>query len=191
MRRLALVVLEFSLTTFAYAATINVTTILSQIADTGTCSLREVIIAANTNAPSGANAGECSSGSSAEVDTIAVPAGAYLLICTGPEDPSELLDSIGDLEVTENSTIIGAGRDQTIFGGAALGARALQVSIDDGTFAASKLTIRNGSQPSGHGGGVDSLPQHPWSCLICDCVETRQLAAEEPTSTTASSMHSA
>jgi CSLREA domain-containing protein len=50
MRSSSLAVLGFSLTTFAHAATIHVTTPSDQIADTGTCSLREAIIA-EYNAP--------------------------------------------------------------------------------------------------------------------------------------------
>ena len=79
MRKLALVLLGLSLSPLAHAATINVTTTADQIADTGACSLREAIIAANSNAPSGATPGECPSGSSASTDTINVPAGTYAL----------------------------------------------------------------------------------------------------------------
>jgi CSLREA domain-containing protein len=55
----------------AGAATITVNGIADTIADDGVCTLREAIIAANTNASSGVMAGECAAGAaSPAVDTI-------------------------------------------------------------------------------------------------------------------------
>ncbi len=53
----------------AYAATITVTTTADTTANDGVCTLREAIVAANTNTASGAMAGECVAGS-AGMDTI-------------------------------------------------------------------------------------------------------------------------
>jgi CSLREA domain-containing protein len=85
MRGIALAALGFLLSTLAYAATIHVTTTSDQIADTGTCSLREAIIAANTNAPSNAMAGECPSGNSGALDTVLSTAGTYALSRNGSD----------------------------------------------------------------------------------------------------------
>src|SRR5689334_25318327 len=56
----------------ASAATITVNGIADTVADDGVCTLREAIVAANTNAASGAMPGECAAGeASPTVDTIA------------------------------------------------------------------------------------------------------------------------
>jgi len=62
----------------AEAATIDVNTTGDTIANDGVCSLREAVIAANTNTASGAMAGECTAGEAAPtVDDINIPAGNY------------------------------------------------------------------------------------------------------------------
>ena len=65
----------------AGAATITVNTLDDTIADDGFCSLREAVIAANTNAASGATVGECVAGDpvGTAVDRIDIPAGTYTL----------------------------------------------------------------------------------------------------------------
>lgn len=153
MRRSSLLVLGLSLSTFASAATINVTTTSDQIADTGSCSLREAIIAANTNAPSGATSGECASGSSGSTDTVNVPAGTYTLTQVGSESSTATNATIGDLDLTQRMMIIGAGRDATIVDGAALGSRVMHLDGSTEAFGISQLTIRNGTT-SGDGGGI-------------------------------------
>ncbi len=149
MRRTSLAVLGFSLNTFAYAATITVTTTSDQIADTGTCSLREAIIAANTNAPSGAVTGECPSGNSGAPDTVLLPAGTYALSRNGSDNTA----IGGDLDLTQTIALEGAGRDLTIIDAAAIGERVLHVLISPGAVTISKMTIRHGST-TGSGGGI-------------------------------------
>lgn len=142
----------------AQAATIYVNSTADQIANTGTCTIREATIAANTNAPSGATAGECASGSSGTTDVIVIPAGTYALTLGGAEEYYETIATIGDLDVTQSVTIIGAGRDSTILDGAGLDARILQIDATGGNFAISNLTMRQGSELSsptaGDGGGL-------------------------------------
>src|SRR5689334_12394882 len=56
----------------ASAATITVNSVADTVADDGVCTLREAIVAANTNMPSGLTTGECAAGdTSPAVDTIA------------------------------------------------------------------------------------------------------------------------
>jgi CSLREA domain-containing protein len=126
------------------AATINVSTFNDVIANDGACSLREAVIAANTNSPSGDAAGECAAGQAAPaVDVINLLAGTYLLEIA-PEDAtpfevdantwqvgeytatwmtSTYVVSVvpdatkGDLDVTESVSIVGAGKDLTIVDG--------------------------------------------------------------------------
>ena len=68
------------------AATITVNSTADTVANDGVCTLREAIIAANTNTPSGAMAGECAAGQPAPtVDTIAfaIPgAGVHVITLT-------------------------------------------------------------------------------------------------------------
>jgi CSLREA domain-containing protein len=52
------------------AATITVTSSADVAADDGQCTLREAIVAANANLPSGAMPGECAAGELASVDTV-------------------------------------------------------------------------------------------------------------------------
>lgn len=90
------------------AATINVNTTANDIANDGFCSVREAVESANTNASSGAAAGECAAGSGA--DTIDIPPGTYLL-SPGP-----------DLTVVFDEPLVirGAGSTATILDGADL-----------------------------------------------------------------------
>jgi CSLREA domain-containing protein len=60
----------FAAASAARSNTITVNTVADVVANDGQCSLREAIIAANTNTASGAMAGECAAGSSG-IDTIA------------------------------------------------------------------------------------------------------------------------
>ena len=69
LRALATTVLAAG-TSAALAATITVNSVLDTAADDGVCTLREAIIAANTNTASGVTAGECTAGA-AGADTIA------------------------------------------------------------------------------------------------------------------------
>jgi CSLREA domain-containing protein len=75
------------------------------------CTLREAIIAANTDLRSGPGSGECPAGSASEMDTIIVPPGTYTLTITGQDEDDGLQ---GDLDVTSSMTIQGADPTATI-----------------------------------------------------------------------------
>lgn len=94
----------------AAAATIQVTTTADQYAGgTGSaCSLREAVVAANTDQ----SFGGCPAGSGR--DTIRVPAGTYLLSRTGAGEDAAVT---GDLDLTRRVSIEGAGREKTIIDG--------------------------------------------------------------------------
>jgi CSLREA domain-containing protein len=81
----------------APAASIAVTTTIDELNSDGDCSLREAVQAANADAAVDA----CASGSGA--DTITLPAGTYVLNQPG-----------GDLKLTSNITLRGAGAGLTI-----------------------------------------------------------------------------
>ncbi len=118
----------------------------SKHASDGFCSLREAIIAANTNSPSGPATGECAAGSGA--DTIILPAGVYTLTRTGSHENGS---QTGDLDINGDVQITGAGADVTIIEGNGLNDRLVHVIA--GNVALSGLTLRQG-HVSGHGGAI-------------------------------------
>lgn len=118
----------------------------------GTCTLREAIIAANTDTP----VDGCESGSGD--DTIILPAGTYILSITGgDEDASQS----GDLDVTSNFKLVGAGAENTIIDGGAID-RVLHVdpACTGIIVDISGITISNGMTPEStdniklSGGGI-------------------------------------
>ncbi|MGH2684499.1 MAG: choice-of-anchor Q domain-containing protein [Actinomycetota bacterium] len=132
----------------AQAATITVDENEDELNTDGDCSLREAIEAANTNA--GVDA--CPAGSGTETDTIVIPADTFTLsIPNGGED----LNQTGDLDITDDVTIDGAGARSTFIDGADLD-RVFDVAPGGETIGVllSGLTIRNGSHPTECGGGV-------------------------------------
>ncbi len=134
------VLVAFPATASAAGNTIVVTT-TADGTDTG-CSLRNAVLAANTNQP----VADCSAGSSSGSDTIDVPAGTYDL-------------SAGELVIPTDMNIVGAGARSTILDGGAEGHRV--IDIPSGTVTIGGVTIKNGStlnggqDPSaGQGGGI-------------------------------------
>jgi CSLREA domain-containing protein len=94
----------------AHAATISPNTPFDNVAAAdGACSLREAVIAANTNAASGVAAGECPAGTSG-ADTIILGGEEYDLRIAGAGEDAA---AIGDLDVTETLSITGAGPADT------------------------------------------------------------------------------
>src|SRR2546425_290335 len=84
-------------------------------------------------------------------DTIVVPAGTYVLTIAGQGEDAA---ATGDLDVTDDVSITGAGPDSTIIDGNGID-RVFQTSnsVSNGTI--SNLTIRNGNPgPGGYGGGI-------------------------------------
>jgi CSLREA domain-containing protein len=164
-----------------HAATINVTSFTDVIANDGFCSLREAVIAANSNAASGATAGECVAGEVAPVvDVISLPAGTYTLSISGVdevEDPATVgvLDVLntpdptkGDLDITESVTIAGAGSATTAIDAAGVD-RIFHVNATTGTIDVAingvKLTQGHTTQidlGAGPASGSGTLPTNYW-----------------------------
>ncbi|MEJ2747533.1 MAG: CSLREA domain-containing protein, partial [Anaerolineae bacterium] len=119
----------------------------NKTANDGFCSLREAIIAANSDKQSGGKPGECVAGSGA--DTIIIPAGHYTLSRTdnGKEDAA----ATGDLDITEDLTIIGAGADVTVIDGNGITDRIFHVL--SGPVTISGVTVQDGNV-RGDGGGI-------------------------------------
>ncbi len=85
-------------------------------------------------------------------DTITVPAGIYLLTIPGTD---EAWATSGDLDITDNLTITGAGAAQTIIDGNDLD-RVFDHSYAH-FFTISGVTIRNGNALNGTGGGLATV----------------------------------
>ncbi len=103
------------------------------------CSLRGAIVKANA---------------AAGADAIIVPAGTYALTRAGAD---EEVGSTGDLDITDELTIMGAGaRATTVAGGGALFADRIFDNHPGAKTAVTSLSIVGGKPPSGRlgGGGV-------------------------------------
>jgi CSLREA domain-containing protein len=129
-----------------WAATVAVTTEDDVVAADGSCSLREAITAANTDAAPFAGAGECAAGSGA--DTVSVPAGTFRL---GIPGPGEDANAAGDLDILGTElTIAGAGSSATTIDANLLD-RAIDVRV--GRIATIQdLKITGGTAPKGANG---------------------------------------
>lgn len=106
--------------------TLNVTSTEDILANDGVCTLREAVIAANTNAPSGDMEGECPAGVDSQTDTILLVADqSYSLTIDSTCGDDQVC---GDLDIWDNS----AATDLVIFvdgnGGATISQEA---GVDD------------------------------------------------------------
>ena len=106
------------------STTIVVTTTADDLTTNGDCTLREAILAADTDAAVDA----CAAGNGS--DTVIAPAGTYTL-------------ALGELAVSSNVSLVGVGGATVIDGGGvALNARAFHV-LSRGTLSVSKLTVQH------------------------------------------------
>jgi len=109
------------------------------------CSLREAVIAANTTPG---------------VDMITVPAGTYTLTIQGANEDQS---ATGDLDISEEVTINGAGSDATTVSAAGLGDRVFDV-VNDSDATITGLTASGGNPPADpsrvnapFGGGISNF----------------------------------
>ncbi len=138
---LAFVVLHLHEVPVAHAATITVTTAADELNNDGDCSLREAIQAANTDTAVDA----CPAGSGDDIITL--PAGTYTLTLSGVGEDG---NTTGDLDITDNLTINGAGAASTVIDGGGID-RVLHILGISVTI--NGVTITNGYS-SGGGGGI-------------------------------------
>jgi CSLREA domain-containing protein len=131
--------------TVARATDIVVQTPLDGVANDSTCTLREAIIAANTNS----TVDTCAAGGAD--DSIALKQATYVLTATGTDDD---LGLTGDLDITSTLTIVGAGPGKTFIDANGID-RVFELLPGAGTVVFSDLTIRNGNV-TGVGGGIRS-----------------------------------
>ena len=131
------------------SATLTVTTTSDTISNDGLCSLREAIIAANTDSAFHG----CSAGNGADTiifsPTLPLPATFSLTLTGGDEDDART----GDLDLYGNLTISGLGSSNIILDGNAAD-RVLDIH-SGANISLSEITIQNGKPPSaGNGGGI-------------------------------------
>ncbi|HET7035952.1 MAG TPA: choice-of-anchor Q domain-containing protein, partial [Thermomicrobiaceae bacterium] len=142
----ATLITALPLTPAAAAAGIQVTT-TSDTFQTGSgtgCSLREAIASVNQGKLLDGCSGDPSN------TTITLPAGTYLLALTGAGEDQ---DATGDLDITSNITLSGAGMGQTIIGAApGFGDRVFQV-LSGGQLTLRNLSVSQGAA-NGDGGGI-------------------------------------
>jgi len=137
---------------FAAAPLAAATIVVDSIADdldqgpNGNCTLREAIVAANGNAAVDA----CPAGDAgpATTDVVVLPAGTYTLAIAGAGEGAALT---GDLDLTDELSIQGAGARATVLDAAGLD-RAFEVVGATATLA--NLTVRGGASGGGTGGGI-------------------------------------
>jgi CSLREA domain-containing protein len=127
-------------------AVVTVTTYADELNIDGDCSLREAVRAANTNTA----VDGCAAGTPG-VDTIDLPGGTYTLTIVGADDTAVL----GDLDITGNLMIVGAG-NAIIKGGTGWTDRILHFNpsgIGSITVHVSNVTVKDGLISGGAGGG--------------------------------------
>jgi CSLREA domain-containing protein len=135
----------------AAGSTIAVTTTSDATAADGQCSLREAIDAANGDVA----VDTCAAGNGA--DTIDVPAGTYAIGIDGSQEDQ---NATGDLDLTSDVSIVGAGPAATTIDGASLD-RVMHIP-GAASVSLSGLTITGGRPDpdyvvDGAGGGIDNV----------------------------------
>src|SRR5439155_24090265 len=158
---LAALLLLLVLSQAAQATTIAVNGTADVIANDGVCTLREAITAANTDTASGATPGECPAGSGADTINVPdnVPNGIYTLTIANVGGVPEDGNASGDLDITSDVTINGAGGTTIIqacdsSGGPCTGAERVFDIFASSNVTISGVTVQNGSYPAGTGGGI-------------------------------------
>lgn len=128
---------------------IEVNSQADQVQNDGNCTLREAILAANTNTAVDA----CPAGSSGSADRIQVPAGTYTLALTGT---GENLSQTGDLDITSSLVLEGSGSWETTVD--ANGIDRVFHMLNAGTVSLQGITITGGDAPvednQSRGGGI-------------------------------------
>jgi len=139
------------LTSVLAASTITVTTANDVIADDGLCSLREAVIAANSDTASGSEPGECLAGNGEDTinfsPALPLPSNFVLTISGANEDNAQT----GDLDIEGTVTINGAGLVNTILDGNNAD-RVIQI-LAGARVTLDGVAVRNGNPGTGADGG--------------------------------------
>lgn len=134
----AVLAFGFALPSVAPGATITVDTLADSSSVDGRCSLREAVQSANADAPANAGSGECIAGAGADVIVM-------------PEGTLPLEAGLGDLSVTADVTLRGAGRLKTTI--QAQGTRAFTIgALQPPSVTLEGLAITGAAAPNGTAG---------------------------------------
>ncbi len=166
MRRLLPLAIAVVAASISHATVITVTSTSDAIADDDDCTLREAIIAANTDTA----VDDCAAGDGA--DEIQLPAGTIQLSVAGA---SENAAATGDLDITGELTIDGNGAGSTIIEGFSDDSDRLFEVRSGATVTLSGLSLRL-SQPALAGGAI-----HNRATLIVDSCEFADNVADGAT----------
>ena len=124
--------------------TMAVNTFTDELNADGDCSLREAVRAANTNLAVDA----CPAGSASTVDIITLATGTYSLTLGGTDNAA----ASGDLDITGDTRITGAGAASTFISGLNLPSPGDRIfHIVSGAVQIESLTIKNGKNAVGAG----------------------------------------
>lgn len=161
----------------ARAATITPDIFTDDATTNGNCTLREAIIAANTNTARD----NCTAGSNNETDTISLSAGTYTLSFAGTGEEAA---ATGDLDILENA----ASTDIAVTGAGAIGSSTTTINggaIDrifhinpvadpaaDVALSISGVVLTNGSINGGGGGAI----RNDGTLTLSDCTVTQNTA---------------
>ena len=115
----------------------------------GDCTLREAVIAANTNTASGVAFGECPAGSFILKDIVQVPAGTYGLRISGTGENFALQ---GDLDVRQSLTIMRSTGSEVIIDAHEID-RVFDV-FENTQLTLQGLTLKNGNMSTESGGAI-------------------------------------
>lgn len=133
--------------TLAAASIFTVTTFNDEVNQNGQCSLREAIVAANTNSVSA----DCGDG--AQVTTINLASGTYVINIDNPapvgtefrlDDDSGLY---GDLDITDTLSLVGAAPNLTMISGLSVATTNRILHIHSGTVNLSNLSLIEARSP--------------------------------------------
>jgi CSLREA domain-containing protein len=125
------------------SVTLAVNTFADELNTNGNCSLREAVRASNSNAAVDA----CPAGSATITDVITLATGTYTISRSGVDDTA----ISGDLDITGNTRITGAGAASTFISGASLDR---VFHILSGSVEINNLTVKSGSNATG--GGINN-----------------------------------
>ena len=142
MPHFSTLLLAFTVLAAPSSAQIVVTSTVDVVGDDGACTLREAIVAANTDSASGASAGECAAGSGADEVRIATPPGATIVLTADLPTVTQTWALVGPTGRADGVTIDGGGQYRVF---------ELDSNGQQQTHTLRGLTVTGGLAPNGGG----------------------------------------
>ena len=152
------------------ASTINVNSSSDAVANDGKCTLREAITAANTNAASGAAAGECVAGTASGVDTISI---SIFELCPVSGCAINLLSALPDISTAMSIGPSTHKIQRSV--SASTNFRIFNVTAT-GTITFSGLTLSNGVAYPQSGGAIRNA--NAGKVVVTNCVLSNNVGGD-------------